>query len=92
MSEDANATQRLTETSYKSEAWHYRHGVVTGIIFLFSLFYLAFRGVFGAIGGFFGAIFDGWTNAVLPFMRSAGQSAQAAGKPAGPELSPKRYN
>ena len=60
--------QTFTETAYKTEAWHYRHAVVTGIILFFSIFYLAALGVFNACIGFITGVRDGWALKVKPFI------------------------
>mgnify|MGYP000452824489 CR=1 FL=1 len=60
----------LTETSYKTEAWHYRHAVVTGIIFFFSIFFIAARGIWGALSGGYHGVVDSWNENVKPFMNS----------------------
>ena len=67
---EISAQNMLTETSYKTEAWHYRHAVVTGIIFFFSLFFLFARGLWGAISGAYHGVVDTWNDNVKPFMSS----------------------
>ena len=67
---EVSAQNMLTETSYKTEAWHYRHAVVTGIIFFFSIFFIAARGIWGAISGGYHGVVDSWNENVKPFMSS----------------------
>ena len=67
---EISAQNMLTETSYKTEAWHYRHAVVTGIIFFFSIFFIAARGLWGAISGGYHGVVDSWNEQVKPFMSS----------------------
>ncbi len=63
-----NAQNLLTETSYKTEAWQYRHAVVKGIIFFFSIFFLLTRALWGGLKGFYFGVVDGWNEIVMPFM------------------------
>ncbi|MCR4666922.1 MAG: hypothetical protein K5657_06470 [Desulfovibrio sp.] len=64
-------TNALTETSYNTEAWHYRHAVVAGVIIFFSLFYLVGRGLKDACLSFCSSINDGWNNQVKPFVQTS---------------------
>ncbi|MBR3664979.1 MAG: hypothetical protein IKN64_10085 [Desulfovibrio sp.] len=73
---EISAQNMLTETSYKTEAWHYRHAVVTGIIFFFSIFFIAARGLWGAISGGYHGVVDSWNEQVKPFMSSLNNPTQ----------------
>ncbi|MBQ9536830.1 MAG: hypothetical protein IJU79_03465 [Desulfovibrionaceae bacterium] len=76
MSEMADQN-RLTETAYQSEAWHYRHAVVTGIIIFFSIFYLFGLGIWNAVIGFISGIHNGWLESVKPFISQASETVPA---------------
>ena len=77
MPDFTEAQNRLTETSYKTEAWHYRHAVVSGLILFFSLFYLAFKGIIGGIAGCISGIVNAWTDKVSPFMKTINKPASS---------------
>ncbi|MBQ7609153.1 MAG: hypothetical protein IJU76_14480 [Desulfovibrionaceae bacterium] len=63
-----SAQNMLTETSYKTEAWQYRHAVVKAIIIFFSIFFLLVRALWGALAGFYNGVVNGWNEIVVPFM------------------------
>lgn len=48
---DPNSHEKYLETGYNSEAWHYRHGIAWGTVFLFSLFVLCVKTLWGGVKG-----------------------------------------
>ena len=57
---------KFTESGYDSGTWQARHAIAKGVIIIFSIIFLAFKGVWGAITGFFGSIAKGWSEDVKP--------------------------
>lgn len=55
-------------TGYDSGIWQARHAIAKSIILIFSIFYLAFKGAWGAVKGFFAGIFNGWSEGVKPLI------------------------
>ena len=57
---------RFTGSGYDSGIWQARHAIAKGVIIIFSIIFLGFKGVWGAIAGCLGSIARGWRDDVSP--------------------------
>lgn len=55
---ETTSHEKYLETGYNSEAWHYRHGIAWATLFLFSLFVLFVKTLWGGVKGLFGGFFE----------------------------------
>ena len=68
MADELSREDTLSETVYKTQAWQYRHAVVTSILFFFSLFYMGGIGIWSALKGFVNGVKTEWYENVKPFL------------------------
>ena len=59
----------FSESGYDSGTWQARHAIAKGVIIVFSIIFLVFKGVWGAVTGFFGSICKGWNEDVKPLFK-----------------------
>ena len=59
----------FAESGYDSGTWQARHAIAKGVIIIFSIIFLAFKGGWGAVTGFFSSIAKGWKEDVKPLFR-----------------------
>lgn len=57
---------KYTESGYDSGTWQARHIIAKGIIIIFSVIFLGFKGVWGAVTGCCDSISKGWAQDVKP--------------------------
>ena len=60
---------KFTESGYDSGTWQARHAIAKGIIIIFSIIFLGFKGIWGGITGCLGSICKGWSEDVKPLFR-----------------------
>ena len=66
MSDNSSAHENYMETGHNSKAWQYRHGIAWGTVFLFSLFVLCFKTVWGGIQGLASGFCNSLQNDIKP--------------------------
>ncbi|MBO5490635.1 MAG: hypothetical protein J6N67_05110 [Desulfovibrio sp.] len=77
--------ERYMETGYNSEAWHYRHGIAWGTVFLFSLFVLCVKTLWGGVRGLVSGFAECWQGDIKPlFAKPANTPPVVADKPQEP--------
>ena len=63
---ETSTHEKIMETGYNSEAWNYRHGTVWAIVFLFSLFLLGLKTLWGGVKGLFSGFFGCLRGDIMP--------------------------
>ena len=75
---ETSTHEKIMGTGYNSEAWHYRHGIAWATAFLFALFVLCIKTLWGGVKGLVSGFTECLQSDIKPMFAKTGSEPQPA--------------